>query len=51
MRQSLSFEQLSLILEDLGEVDLMQPLIGVINEQLFYAVALEYLESIDIQEP
>lgn len=34
MRQPLSFEQLSLVLEDLGEVDLMQPLIGVIDEQL-----------------
>ena len=51
MGKALALEQLALVLEDLGEVDLMQALVGVVNEQLLETVAFEYLEPVDIQKP
>ena len=49
--QTFSFEEFFFLLKNFGEIDLMQPLIGIINKQLLQAIALKYLKPIDIQKP
>lgn len=48
--ESFNFEEIFLFFENFGEVDLMQSLIGVIDEQLFKTIVFQNLEPIDIQE-
>jgi len=50
MREPLRLEEFLFLLENLGEVDLMQPLIGIIDEQLFQRVAVQDLKPIDVQK-
>lgn len=51
MAQPLRLEQLLFLLEDLGEVDLVQAFVGVVDEELLQTVLLQDFEAVDVQEP
>jgi hypothetical protein len=50
MRESFLRKEGLLLLEYLGEVDLVQTLVGVVYEELLQTVLLQDLETVDVQE-
>jgi hypothetical protein len=50
MRESFLREEGLLLLEYLSQVDLVQTLVGVVDEELLQTVLLQDLETVDVQE-
>ncbi len=48
--ESFSLEELFFVLENFGEVYLVESLIGIVNKQLLKTVTVQNLKAIDVQE-